>query len=138
MTRVENQDNQCLVNGAELYRLAALIYLKRMAKGCPRQDANIILLLDQAFGLLERMGVCERPWPLFVIALEARDDGERRVVVDVLEASVTRKPGGNLERVRSMIMKAWVQLDLSGGDGSDLMRVYDVVVSGHRVPPSFT
>ncbi|KAK3350207.1 fungal-specific transcription factor domain-containing protein [Lasiosphaeria hispida] len=120
---------------AELYRLAAYIYLLRMAQGLPRGDAKVVPLVDRALLLMRRMGVCGCAWPMFIIALEARGEEERRFVAEVLAASLVKRPQGNVRGVKRMIFEAWVQQDL-GGEG-DLLGVYNKVVSGNRVPPSF-
>jgi hypothetical protein len=131
---------------AELYRLATLIYLQRMAWARPR--AAVADILDKAMKLLRRMQVVERPWPLFVIALEARDEGERRLLVDVLGKSAARRPLGNVPKARNAILAAWVQMDLHGGAGGegqgaggrevDPMVIYAAVLGGGRVPGGFT
>ncbi|KAK4239094.1 hypothetical protein C8A03DRAFT_43229 [Achaetomium macrosporum] len=107
----ENHERQL----AELYRLAAKIYLLRMARGLPRGDPVVVALVDKAMHLLKEDEVQPygRPWPLFV-------------------------PLGNLPLVRRLIHAAWVRMDLAGDNGVDLMDVYNAVVSGLRVPPSFT
>jgi hypothetical protein len=132
---------------AELYRLATHIYLLRMARTLPRDDPAVVALVDKALRLLDsgemqRNGYA-RPWPLFVVALEARSEDARRVVSDALEAALRRRPLGNLVVVKRLVHAAWVQMDLGLPSGDregeeDAKRLYDVVVSGLRVPPSFT
>ncbi|AEO65613.1 uncharacterized protein THITE_2112764 [Thermothielavioides terrestris NRRL 8126] len=126
---------------AELYRLAAHIYLLRVARAAPPTDPTVLALVDKALDLLRRSSPgCSRPWPLFVVALEARTDAQRRVVSDALRDGLARRPLGNLQIVRRMVHAAWVQIDLhaESGTGEDVMGVYNTVVSGLRVPPSFT
>ncbi|KAK3361387.1 fungal-specific transcription factor domain-containing protein [Lasiosphaeria ovina] len=125
---------------ADLYRLAAYIYLERMALCRPRGDPKVASLIDQAMSLLSTLGICERPWPVFVIALEARTDEERRSIVDLLGTASDLKPLGSIPLLKRMIHAAWVQQDLGlGGDGGlDPLPVYNAVISGNRVPPAFT
>ncbi|KAK0707352.1 fungal-specific transcription factor domain-containing protein [Lasiosphaeris hirsuta] len=120
---------------AEVYRLAASIYLLRMARGLPRDDARVVPLVDRAMLVMRRMGLCGCAWPVFVIALEARGEEERRFVAEVLTSSLEKKPQGNVRGVKRMVFEAWVQQDLAGE--GDLLAVYNKVVSGNRVPPSF-
>jgi hypothetical protein len=132
---------------AELYRLATHIYLLRMALALPHDDPAVAALVDKAIQLLrgpemQRNGYA-RPWPLFVVALEARSEEARRVVSDALGAALRRRPLGNLLVVKRLVHAAWVQTDLALASGDreaeeDAKRLYDVVVSGLRVPPSFT
>lgn len=123
---------------AELFRLAAYIYLERLAKGSESQETKVRCLLDDAFGLLRELKVCERPWPLFIIALEARTDEERVLILSVLEQSLIQRPMGNLTITQRLIHAAWIQQDLHATSAIDPLLVYDTVVSGNRVPPSFT
>lgn len=123
---------------AELFRLAAYIYLERLAKGSESQETKVRCLLDDAFGLLRELKVCERPWPLFIIALEARTDEERVLILSVLEQSLIQRPMGNLTITQRLIHAAWIQQDLHATSAIDPLLVYNTVVSGNRVPPSFT
>ncbi|KAH6627219.1 fungal-specific transcription factor domain-containing protein [Chaetomium sp. MPI-SDFR-AT-0129] len=141
---------------AELYRLATHIYLLRMARALPPTHPLITPLVSRALTLLRHPSIqhhgCARPWPLFIIALEVGaasqhetengSEDARSVVSGAIEAARRRRPLGNFVLVRRLVHAAWVQMDLGlGGDdkgGEDLKRVYDVVVSGVRVPPSFT
>ena len=123
---------------AELFRLAAYIYLERLAKGCDNNEPKVKCLLDTAFELRREMGLCDRPWPVFIIALEARTDEERVLILSVLENSLTQRPLGNLAITKRLIHAAWVQQDLHAVSGLDPLLVYSTVISENRVPPSFT
>ncbi len=100
---------------AELYRLAALIYLNRIAKGQPRECKCVEDLLAQAFAILEHVDFCLRPWPLFIIALEADTEDHRKRVLDVVDASLKRRPLGSMAILNRMIREAWAQADLQSG-----------------------
>lgn len=128
----------CLSKVAELFRVAAYIYLERLAKGADNNEPKVNCLLDRAFQLLREMGLCDRPWPLFIIALEARTDEERVLILSILENSLTQRPMGNLAITKRLIHAAWVQQDLHAVSGIDPLLVYSTVISGNRVPPSFT
>lgn len=123
---------------AELYRLSALIYLERVARNTPRTAPAVKALTTQALELLAALnGGCERPWPLFVIALEAVDEDQRRVVLDAWHRALESRPQGNLVAMRRMVEAAWAMEDLAGR-ALDMMGVYEVVISANKVPPSFT
>ncbi|KAK1759971.1 fungal-specific transcription factor domain-containing protein [Echria macrotheca] len=127
---------------AELYRVAAQIYLARVARGLPRSDPSAASLVTKGICLLSEIKTCERPWPLFVVALEAGTDEERRTVLDVFDATLPRRPLGNLALTKRMVLAGWVRQDLSrdGEEEKDMLGVYEGVVSsfGGKVPPSFT
>lgn len=126
------------VQVAELYRLAALIYLERVARNAPRDSPTVEVLTGQAFSLLEVMSTCERPWPLFVVALEATTEEQRRTVLAVLDASLRLRPLGNLASTRRMVEAGWVMQDLTEERPVDALEVYEVLISANKVPPSFT
>jgi hypothetical protein len=134
----EGQDGERTRKLAELFRLAAYIYLERLGKAVSPDNRLFKDLVDQAFRLLWDLGDCDRPWPLFVIALEARTDEERKLVLTVIGNALRRRPLGNLTITKRMIQAAWVHQDLQEGAGVDALLVYNRVVSANRVPPSFT
>ncbi|TFB01675.1 hypothetical protein CCMA1212_006371 [Trichoderma ghanense] len=121
---------------AELYRLATIIYLLRMAKGEPENATCVLQVVEQAYEALNRLEYCERPWPLFVIALEARSEEHRRDMLRVLGKSLERRPLGPMALVNRMIPDAWTQQDLR--EGVDPFTLYGMIISRHRVPPCFT
>ena len=65
------------------------------------------------------------------------------MVADTMEAAARMRPlGAVADAVRRMVHAAWVRADLYGddgkeGEGEDQLTVYDVVVSGNRIPPCF-
>lgn len=136
ISETDLSDSSYAVNIAELYRLATLIYLFRVARCAPRESPGVQELMKESFGLLNRIKFCERPWPLFIIALEAQKEESRKTVLTVLEESLKRRPLGSLSLTSKMIRDAWVQQDLRDGDIDPLI-LYNIVVSRHRVPPSF-
>ena len=121
---------------AELYRLAALIYLSRIARGESRDSANVQELLTQAFDLLGTLDFCLRPWPLFIIALEADTEDLRKTIMKVLDESLKRRPLGSMSILSRMIREAWVQQDLQSEEVDPLL-LYNLTVSHNRVPPCF-
>lgn len=130
-----------LTREARLYCLATQVYLERLGRGMERASDKVRVLLDEAFALLETMGRCQHPWPLFVVGLEARDEEERTLMIEVMARALDRRPPGNLALTRRMVQAAWVQRDLSSleADGeANLMLMYNTVISANRLPPSFT
>ncbi len=125
---------------AESYRLAALIYLERVARNASHNVTKVTVLAENAFELLSRLESLERPWPLFVIALEAMDEEKRRLVLDVLDqGSEYRGKVGNMATLRMMVQAAWAQLDLAiGEERLNMLEVYNAVISANCIPPSFT
>ncbi|KAK5996189.1 hypothetical protein PT974_04617 [Cladobotryum mycophilum] len=124
------------VKMAELFRLAALLYLLRAAKGEPKSSEAVIRTAENSFDLLGEVEYYERPWPLFVIALEAHTDDQRIIISRVLKHSLQRRPLGTMALVKRMIHDAWIQQDLHDGD-MDILTLYGQIISKNRVPPCF-
>ncbi|OIW23748.1 hypothetical protein CONLIGDRAFT_636998 [Coniochaeta ligniaria NRRL 30616] len=124
-------------NTAELYRVATLIYLGRVARAEPRDSDVTKEPVAQAFTLLRNMTVCNCPWPLFVVGLEAHTEDQRKIVLTVLDASLRRRPMGSMVLTSRMIREAWALQDLQTED-TDPLALYGLVISHNRVPPSFT
>lgn len=122
---------------AELYRLAALIYLYLIAKGESTSSPDAITAITKAFELLSAVEHCERPWPLFIIGLAANTEDQRLSVLRVIEQSLALQPLGSMALADRMIRDAWVQQDLDDG-GLDMLKLYGQVISRNRVPPCFT
>ena len=124
-------------NLAELFRLAVLTYLYRLAKGEPRESSAVRRALSSAFDLLDQIKYCERPWPLFIIALEARTEEQRLTILTILKKSLKRQPLGTMSLVNRMIHDAWIQQDLHEGEIDPLL-LYSLVLSRNRVPSCFS
>lgn len=122
---------------AELFRLATIIYLLRMAKGEADSSKCVLHAVDQAYTLLDTIEYCERPWPLFVVALEARTEEHRMRMLTVLRNSLERRPLGPMTLVNRMIPDAWTQQDLRESAMEPFV-LYEMIISRHRVPPCFT
>ncbi|RFU74387.1 hypothetical protein TARUN_7862 [Trichoderma arundinaceum] len=134
---LEDHEATQQVKVAELFRLASTIYLLRMAKGEPENSKGVVGVINQAFELLNQIEHCERPWPLFIIALEARTEEHRMRVLRVLKKSLERRPLGPLTLVNKMIPDAWTQQDLRES-AMDPFTLYGMIISRNRVPPCFT
>ncbi|KAI5456939.1 fungal-specific transcription factor domain-containing protein [Mariannaea sp. PMI_226] len=122
---------------ADLFSLATLTYLYRLAAGEPADCEKVARTLGKAFSVLRQLEYCERPWPLFVLALEARTDEQRAIILRVLQGSLERKPLGTMALVNRMIHDAWVQQDLSDVEMNP-RGLYNSIISRNRVPPCFT
>ncbi len=123
---------------AELYRLSALIYLEKVARGAPKASLKATKWIHDAFKILETLQVCERPFPLFVIAVEACTDYQRAIILKVIAAAMEERRLGAIGSVRRMIEAAWVQDDLNPGEELDSLLKYNTVISANRSPPAFT
>lgn len=132
-------DITCILQTAELYRLASIIYLHTTSLPLARSSAQFQSLVSRVLGLLETLSVCTSPWPLFVTALEVDNDADRVRILRVLETMQKIRRIGNVEVLQSVVVAVWKLMDLRGGNcGDDDERLdwrelFDI--SGHL--PSF-
>ena len=127
---------------AELYRVAAMIFLERACRRIPRSDPQIEHLVGTGLKLLERLQGCAATWPLFIVACEAETDEHRNIALDSFEASAKARKAGNIPWVQGLAEAVWKQDDLSTyssvpADTVQLLR-YRSVISASGQLPNFT
>ena len=104
-TSAEDQKVQSILNSAEAYRQASLVYLFRTVLGYPRMSSKVQAHAKQALQACLRVVVFAGPmsallWPLFVASCEA---------VDEMDQNVSRTVFKYLEQRQNMqnIVFAW-------------------------------
>lgn len=125
---------RCIEATAELYRLAALLYLQRV---CPTygDDLRREQYLTQAFAALGVLQVVTSPWPVFLVACESRDDEQRIQILQILDRMDSLRSIGNVHVMRKIIETVWKQRDLCcNGDGHREMRWWYLVDSDVAAP----
>ncbi|TVY90697.1 Pestheic acid cluster transcriptional regulator [Lachnellula willkommii] len=105
-------DSKRILQTAELYRLASLIYLHTTLLPPPRSSSQLQSLVSRSLGLLEMFPVCTSPWPLFLTALEVNNDTDRVRVLHVLEVMQRVRRIGNVDVVQKVFETFWNQMDL--------------------------
>jgi hypothetical protein len=123
---------------AELYRLAGLIYLLRAVMALPSSSPEVAKYVDLAFGILEGLDTCERAFPLFIIACEARCDGRRRQILDLISRTQDHRYSGSLVCARRIVEAAWAQDDLHPERNIDCGLKFTAVISSYMSLPMFT
>lgn len=101
---------------SQLYRLAGLIYLERVLKDASTKGRLARWTAD-AFNIVRELDICERPFPIFFVACEARTDEERQTILAILERTQNRSIGNALCPLRQMIETMWVHQDLALDSG---------------------
>ncbi|KAI0390437.1 fungal-specific transcription factor domain-containing protein [Xylariaceae sp. FL0594] len=96
---------------AELYRLAALLYLHRACCTDTTQESRSEFI-KQALDILSSLDVCTSPWPLFVIACESENDEQRITILRTLDRMDEERHIGNVFVLRHIIESFWKQQDL--------------------------
>lgn len=127
---------------AELYRVAAMIFLERACRRIPRSDPQIEHLVGTGLKLVERLQGCVAMWPLFIVACEVETDEHRNIALDSFEASAKVRKAGNISCIQELAEAVWKQDDLftySGipADQVQLLR-YRSVISASGQLPNFT
>lgn len=139
-TSILNEQNQRTARTIELHRLAALIYVNRAVTQFSGQENQHRLLVMEGLSLLGKTGICEPPWPLFIIACEARTDLERRAVLKLFlgPQSEEQKQPDRIVWIRRMVEASWNQDDLHADDEDlDYLTKIKAVINASSFLPIF-
>ncbi|OTB01427.1 hypothetical protein M426DRAFT_219294 [Hypoxylon sp. CI-4A] len=115
-SRLPQHERTRILTTAELYRIAAFLYLQRTSDGTQNLDLRT-MYLDQAFQALNSLEVCTSPWPLFVIACETENDEQRIKILQALDRMDNKRHIGNIFVLRDIIESYWKQQDLQADSG---------------------
>lgn len=131
-----------VLDTAELYRIAALIFLERACRRKSRRSSEVEHLVEAGLAILQRLKVCAVMWPLFIIACEAETDEQRTIVLATFETSTKFRKAGNIPCVQGLAEAVWKQDDLftySGiAAGTVPLLRYGSIISASRQLPNFT
>ncbi|RKL32841.1 hypothetical protein BFJ72_g10341 [Fusarium proliferatum] len=95
---------------AELYRLAALLYLQRV-HSIAEDDFTRPVYVQQALGILKSLDVATSPWPVFIIACEV-DEQDRVSILHTVDRMDSVRSIGNIKVLRDIFKGIWKQQDL--------------------------
>ncbi|KAH8127712.1 hypothetical protein FP744_10005237 [Trichoderma asperellum] len=123
---------------ALMYQLAVLIYLDRVVRGSAADSRLSRTSAEKGFTLLRDLGLCERPFIMVMLALQAEGDSDRLLVLSALENAINERPLSNLTSTEHIIRSIWAQQDLQGNEQADASAILNTVVSSYDIPPSFT
>lgn len=130
-------DEARILNTAELYRLAALIYLHRSVIWSSRDSGVMKDLVARSLKMLEEVGVCTSPWPIFMIACEVIGDDQRIKILDAVDKMQKERRIGNVQIMRSIIEAVWKQADLHPCPQGKVRVDWKSLVDMERQIPSF-
>ncbi|PVH78699.1 hypothetical protein DL98DRAFT_590048 [Cadophora sp. DSE1049] len=130
-------DESRIMNTAELYRAAALIYLHQSVNGTPVDCPQLSLLIAHALHILRTLGICTSPWPLFIIACEVTGDEQRVMILETLDKMQKERRIGNVEIMRNIIEAVWKRADLKAETKSNKRVNWKDLVDTKRQIPSF-
>lgn len=136
------ENDPSILDTAELYRIAALVFLERVCRRRPRYAPEVEHLVKAGLTILQRLKVCAVMWPLFIIACEAETDEQRRIVLATFNISKKFRKAGNISWVQKLTEAVWKQDDLLtystiASTTVPLLR-YGSSISASRQLPNFT
>jgi hypothetical protein len=123
-------DCERICKTAELYRVAAEIYLLRTVLGLSPSSTEVQALVTSSLRIINDLGTCTSPWPVFVVACEVVIDEQRIEVLDAIDKMQKGRRIGNVEIMRGIIETLWKRRDLSDWDG-DWRELFD---TNGRIP----
>ncbi|KAH7136401.1 fungal-specific transcription factor domain-containing protein [Dactylonectria macrodidyma] len=120
---------------SRLFQLAVLIYLDRVVRASPISSPVSQAAAHEAFDILQDVRVCERPFPMFMLSLQAEEECDRLLVLDALRNSKSKRALGDSKMAEQMIQRIWSQQDLHGEEGVDAPLVINAVFGTYPTPP---
>lgn len=125
------------VSTIELFKLAALIYLKRASRNFSGISPQIDAMVERAYVLLDSLETFNPAFPLLIIGCEARTDEQRIQILEHIEKAIKTSSLRGLQELRDILQQIWVQDDLAVDYELDYLNKLDAVISSYRIMPSF-
>ncbi|KAJ5356441.1 hypothetical protein N7517_011050 [Penicillium concentricum] len=129
-------ENPSMATLVELFQLATLIYLNRVFGNILELITETQQQIERAFSIFSQLKSCERQYPLFILGCEARTDGERCIVLDLISRTEKRDSSRSLFLTKKLIQAIWVQDDLSHGE-IDYTEKLSAILSCCTILPTF-
>jgi hypothetical protein len=130
-------DHQRIILTAEFYRIATLLYLYQVAPAQAVPEKAVQSLINEGFQLVDQMGVCTSPWPLFIIACNVTSDVERLKIFAILDDMDQRRRIGNYQIIKGLIRTLWKQQDLVADEKKPRMIDWRKFIDQNSFIPSF-
>ncbi|KAK1249244.1 hypothetical protein MKX07_002760 [Trichoderma sp. CBMAI-0711] len=122
----------------ELYRLAALIYLNRAALGYSGEELRHRNLVNRGLDILCGKLTSTPPWPVFMIACEARDDAQRMTALEILNRAGEEPRSFNMRLIRQLVEACWNQDDLHDDEPLDYHTKLRIAIRAAPYVPPFS
>jgi hypothetical protein len=130
-------DKHYALDVAELYRLAALIYLIRCHEGMVDDSEALSSYVNDAFDVLSHFDICERPYPLIIVGCEAHSDSQRRLVLDLLANTEATTKVRSYTCIKRTVEYFWNLQDLDEAGETPYINKMTSVISSNAFFPSF-
>lgn len=121
----------------ELFKLAALIYLKRASRNFSGTSPEIDAMVERAYVLLDDLEAFNPPFPLLIIGCEARTDGQRMKILEQVEKAMKTSSLMSVHGLQNVLQQIWVQDDLAVDYELDYLNRLDTVITTYQIMPSF-
>ena len=121
----------------ELFKLAALIYLKRASRNFSGISPQIDAMVERVYVLLDSLEAFNPAFPLLIIGCEARTDEQRIQILEHIEKGMQTSSLRGLHGLRDILQHIWVQDDLAVDYELDYLNRLDAVITSYRIMPSF-
>lgn len=127
------------VASMELFKLAAIIYLKRASRNFSGTSPQIDAMVERAYVLLDDLETFNPAFPLLIIGCEARRDGQRMRILEHIERAMKASSlrSRSMFGLQNILQKIWVQDDLAVDYELDYLNKLDAVITSYRIMPSF-
>jgi Fungal specific transcription factor domain len=121
----------------ELFKLAALIYLKRASRNFSGTSPRIEAMVERAYILLDGLETFSPAFPLLIIGCEARTDEQRMRILEHIEIAMMTSSLRSLHGLQMILQQIWVQDDLAVDYEPDYLTRLNAVITSYRIMPSF-
>ena len=121
----------------EVFKLAALIYLKRASRNFSGTSPQLNAIAGRAYELLDDLEAFNPAFPLLIIGCEARTDEQRMKIIGHIERAAKTSNLRSLHGLQIILQQIWVQDDLAVDYELDYLSRLDAVISSYRIMPSF-
>ncbi|KAI5468117.1 fungal-specific transcription factor domain-containing protein [Mariannaea sp. PMI_226] len=118
-----------------IFKMAVIIYLDRVVRGSPRSSPVSRDAAQEAFKALQDLAVCERPFPMFILSLQADEESDRLLMLRALQRAKKRRALSNLDITEQMMQRVWSQQDLHNDEGGDALAIINAIFSASQTPP---
>lgn len=129
--------NRAWVATIELFKIAALIYLKRASRNFSGTSLQIETTVERAYVLLNDLETCDMVFPLLIIGCEARTDKQRMTILEHIQRAMKTSSLRSLHGLRNILQQIWVQDDLAVDYKLDYLQTLDAVITSYQIMPSF-
>ncbi|KAH8887295.1 hypothetical protein GQ53DRAFT_750082 [Thozetella sp. PMI_491] len=127
----------CGNNVLYLSALAALIYHERVTTNFSGQSDRLNAWTRVGFTTLAKMEACKLPFPLLIFGLEATNDEQRILILDIIDRTARKTDSWNTRPVLRMLELAWSLDDLWNQEVVSYVDKLNVVIGSCPTIPAF-